>query len=296
MFIQPNRFFLGFFPFLSFSLLLTTPLPSSTEDSVTNEDLATNEELLSRAENAFAKGLAHQHDPDRAIAHFRKAAQVYEKLLQRGIHNADLYRNLGQAHFLGDCLPQAILAWRMGLQIAPEDAEIQAHLAYARGLVDYPTDQLAHPPRDDWPPGIPHPTPRRLWGGFVLFYLLTCLAGTRWLMVRRWEWLATSGVFLGISLGFLGGLGWIAHQKKEILEHPVVVISVKQTGFYQGNGESYPLHKNVPYLYRGMEGRLLFERKSWLQIELASGQVGWIPRSSALISKRLNFSESDVIR
>jgi hypothetical protein len=37
---------------------------------------------------------------------------------------------------------------------------------------------------------------------------------------------------------------------------------------------------------RGVEARLLFEREGWAQIELAAGEVGWVPREYLLVDRR----------
>jgi hypothetical protein len=36
---------------------------------------------------------------------------------------------------------------------------------------------------------------------------------------------------------------------------------------------------------RGVEARLLFARGDWLQIELAGGEVGWVPRRLVLVDE-----------
>src|SRR5262249_34338620 len=50
----------------------------------------------------------------------------------------------------------------------------------------------------------------------------------------------------------------------------------------RGGGATSPPRYDTP-LNRGVEARLLFARGDWLQVELAGGEVGWVPRRSVLI-------------
>src|SRR5439155_27372853 len=77
------------------------------------------------------------------------------------------------------------------------------------------------------------------------------------------------------------------HAGRDASLHPVVVIAedgVADDGVQlrKGNGFSYP-PRHETRLYRGAEARLRHGRGDWLQVELASGEVGWIPRWTALI-------------
>jgi uncharacterized protein YgiM (DUF1202 family) len=66
------------------------------------------------------------------------------------------------------------------------------------------------------------------------------------------------------------------------MRHPVVVIAEDKTYLHKGNNALYPRSYETP-LNRGVEARLLEVRGSWLQIELAGGQIGWVPRENALL-------------
>ena len=50
------------------------------------------------------------------------------------------------------------------------------------------------------------------------------------------------------------------------------------------NGPSYGRYETP--LHAGVEGRRLFVRGDWVQIELAGGEVGWLPREHVLVDER----------
>jgi hypothetical protein len=62
-----------------------------------------------------------------------------------------------------------------------------------------------------------------------------------------------------------------------------VVIREDKPPFRKGNGRSYPAHADLPVLSRGMEARRIHERGGWLQIQFASGEVGWVEKSAVLV-------------
>jgi hypothetical protein len=50
----------------------------------------------------------------------------------------------------------------------------------------------------------------------------------------------------------------------------------------RGDGVRFPPRYDTA-IYRGVEGRLLFERGDWIQIELSAGEIGWVPRAAVLV-------------
>src|SRR5207237_7950749 len=64
--------------------------------------------------------------------------------------------------------------------------------------------------------------------------------------------------------------------------HPLVIILDEGTPLYSGNGPNYSQHEEMPTLPAGLEARLLYRRGRWLQIELSSGDVGWVPVDAVL--------------
>src|SRR5207248_858527 len=115
-----------------------------------------------------------------------------------------------------------------------------------------------------------------------IMYSLFWLTVTRWLMTRRGSLLVAGGS----ALIFVGGLAsmlvvQMQHARFEA-EHPRVVIARDKVVLRKGNGDAYPPRYETP-VNRGVEARLLFARNDWLQIELAGGEVGWVPRDAALV-------------
>jgi hypothetical protein len=256
-------------------------VPASAADSPAAG--LSEEEILARAEAAFRRGIQERARPAEARQRFAEAADAYQSLRQRGARNAALCRDLGNAALLAGRLPRAILAYREGLLLAPQDGDLQEALEYARDEVRYPAPgQFGRPPAEDWPVWLPLPPPGTLLTLAVAAYALACVAVSRWLMTRR-----RAAVLAGAALiaALVLGAGWGLRQVRRVGAErtPVAVIADDGVPLRLGNGPSYPRHDELPVLSRGMEARLLFQRGDWLQLEFPGGATGWVPRRHVLV-------------
>jgi hypothetical protein len=246
----------------------------------------TEDDLLRQAREAFTEGVRLRDDADKARPLFRRSAELFEELRRRGAANPALFRDQGNACLLADDLPGAILAYRRGLRMAPNDHVLQQLLADAREQVVYPQPgTFARPPTELRPPWLPR---LPLIGGLLLawgFYALSWVCLARWWMLRR-------GPFLSLGLAALAVTALLAAaaiaeemQDRDARERPLVVIADDGVLLRKGNGTAYPRRHETP-VNRGVEARLLYdERPGWVQIELSGGETGWVPREYVLIDK-----------
>ncbi len=241
------------------------------------------EAVLSQAEATFREGGRLREWPSQARAQFNAAAEAYGTLQQSGCHNVDLHRNQGNAYLLAGDLPRALLAYRRGLRLSPYDVRLRAALDHARGQVVYPPhSSLGRPAPEHWPPWLPRPSPTLWFWLAALAYGLGCAAATRWLMVRRGPLPAAAASALGVAI--LASAVMILEERRlqQIVYQPFAVVAEDEVLLRKGNGLGYPLRADVP-LNRGVEAWLLFSKGDWLQVELAGGEVGWLPREYALV-------------
>jgi hypothetical protein len=238
------------------------------------------------AEEAFAEGLRLRDEPDKARPLFRRSADLFEQLRRGGAANPALFRDEGNACLLAGDLPGAILAYRRGLRLAPDDRALQQLLAAAREQVVYKQPgAFARPPVSLRPPWLPR-LPAR--GGLLLAwaaYGVACLSLARWWMVRRGVWLSSG---LGaIAVAVLLGLVLFAEEQSERDQDGVLL--------RKGNALAYPRRYETP-LNRGVEARLLFQKGDWVQIELSGGETGWVPLAYVLIDRLAGSSRNKPAR
>jgi hypothetical protein len=244
---------------------------------------AADAELLARAEESFREGVRLRDTPEQARASFRHAADLFEELRRGGVSNPGLFLDQGNACLLAGDLPGAILAYRRGVRLAPDDYALQEQLTFARSQVAYPQPGgFGRPPVRHRPPWLP-----RLPLGWGL--LVACgLYGLAWLSLTRW-WMLRRRLFLSVGLGLFAAAALVAvalaleeAQLRAEDRHPLVVIAQDGVLLRKGNGEAYPRRYDTP-VNRGVEARLLFARGDWVQIELSGGEAGWVPRAYVLI-------------
>jgi hypothetical protein len=132
------------------------------------------------------------------------------------------------------------------------------------------------------PPWLRWLGPRCLLGAALALYALGCIALTRWRMVRR-GWPLTFGLAAVAAASGLAVAAYLtARAEHGAAERLLVVIAEDGVLLRRGNGTAYPPRYEAA-LNRGVEARLRFARGDWLQIELPSGEVGWVPRSAVLV-------------
>lgn len=251
----------------------------------TSSALAGDDDTRLQAEAAFREGtqLAAKA-PDKARHAFARAAALYEQLRQEGAANAELFTNQGNAYLLADDLPRAILAYRRGLRLQPNDLTLQRNLAHAREEVKYaPPGTLGRPPIDHRPPWLPRLPEWSVWLVFGL-YAAGCFAGVRWWMVRRGVWLGGGITAFVLASLLAAGVVYEQWDDQRERERPLVVVADDGVLLRGGNGLTYPARFSTP-LNRGVEARLLHDRGAWMHIELAGGEVGWVPAKYLLVDQ-----------
>jgi hypothetical protein len=254
-------------------------------------EVPSDEALLARAQAAVDRAQAARDDPAEARAAYQEAADCYQQLRGRGCQSADLYRNLGNAYYLTGKLPEAILAFRQGRALDPDDSGLRESLDYARGHVDYGRNGAGRPPPDDWPPWVPRSTPaaRLLLGGALLAGFWIVL--TRYWMTRHGIHVLLGGFLLlsGLALLISVPVEFYLHQRD--VDRPLVVIGHDGVDLRTGDGDAYPPRENVSSLKGGMEAELVGRRTdvrgdTWLRIQLAGGETGWIRATDALVDEQ----------
>ncbi len=219
----------------------------------------------------FAHGVQQRIDREAARRAFADAAQGYAEQWKNGDTSASNFSNWGRAAALAGQRPQAVYAFRLGLDQYPTDVELKRDLVQLRELIGYPRDV--------------NPQPLQAWRShvseadrFVLFVfsMVLLLGGCCWFCTTRravaW-WLIAPGL-LGLLTVLLTTLMIQAE-----LRQPVVSVLSAPVTLRTGNGPSYPPRLSTT-LQPGTEVRLLHERGDWAQVELDPGVVGWLPKAA----------------
>jgi hypothetical protein len=244
-------------------------------------------ELAEHARAAFDEGRRLRDGGESGEKEFQTAAACYEQLRARGVENATLYANLGDAYVLADDLPRAILAYRRGLRQTPHDAGLLTRFTAARALVAYSANHpLGRPAPEPHPPWLLRVASLWLLLGSFLCYGGVCAGVTRWLMTRRGRWLVAAAACLLAGVLPTALLVDAERRRGAEAERTLVVVKDDDVLLRKGDGLKYPKRYDAT-VNRGVEATLVNERQEgqWVQIELAGGEIGWVPRRFVLIDR-----------
>ena len=236
-------------------------------------------DLLAQANSAFDRAL-DSAEVTEAQDHLQRALTSYEQLLAAGIENAKLYYNVGNIYFRLNDLGRAIVNYRRGLRLEPDNARLQANLRYALSLR---VDKIEVSQRVSllsqllfWHDTLPLGTQFSLAvGSFVLAWVCA--------FVRLFWRRPGLGWLLGGLVCFcvlFSSSSLLVHFQHTTTGHGVIVAD--GVDVRKGNGESYALQLSQP-LHRGTEFLVQEERGAWLALQLENGVNGWIRREQAVL-------------
>jgi tetratricopeptide (TPR) repeat protein len=235
-------------------------------------------EILREALTAFDEAVAVVRDnPAQAEALYRRSAAAFETLTERGISNAAIEYNLGNAYFRLGELGRAILHYRRSQRLEPNENALTANLQYARNRVEPYIE-----------PGGGQKLIARLmfWTNRTSIqdrFRIALIASTAgWLgLALRLRWrsrplaaLAALAILLGIANS--GSVAWQLHH--EATTPPAVVVDGEHV-LRLGRGEGYDPALTQP-LGPGVELHILSERGEWVEVRLLDGKTGWLPTSA----------------
>jgi len=205
------------------------------------------------------------------------AVEAYEAVLAEGFESADLFYNLGNAHFkIGD-LGRSILSWERALVREPGDPDASANLALARSLT---ADEIEPLPRF-WLLSVVW-----WWVDLVPRFWLVLLVGAAWLvstvgvvtrilvrtdaMKLTGLWTAGAGLVVVLVLGtnlIVRELGIGTPERAVILAESV---SVRSAPAADDDLTVFEVHE-------GTRVRIDQRTDEWAEVVLEDGKVGWVP-------------------
>ncbi|KPK77016.1 MAG: hypothetical protein AMJ79_04685 [Phycisphaerae bacterium SM23_30] len=221
-----------------------------------------------------------QTSPLRARELYDEVILRYQRIVEEaGIANGYLYYNIGNAYLLKGDLGRAIVNYRRGQRLMPDDADLGKNLDFARrqrlDQIPVKAERRVLHTLFFWHYDFSVKTKFMTAG---CFWVLTCLAGSCRLWTRRMRFaLGIMVIALIVTFCLFASVGLDTYQ---LNTHRQGVITADSVIARQGDGDNYPASFKEP-LHSGAEFDVLEERSVWLRIELSSGDEAWIPAEAA---------------
>lgn len=221
-------------------------------------------------ESLFEQGNALYNDGD-----YEAAINKYESIIDNGEHSAELYFNLGNAHYKLNHIAPSIYYYEKALQLKPNDKEIKNNIGFARNMTIDAIDTVPEMGFSKFVNNISSSMTFERWAFFsiglvvlfVILFLSYYFANSSF--KKRLAFIAsvTSIVLACIALSF-------AFHNYDLIEkdQPAIVFAEEAQVKSEPNlrsSESFKLHE-------GTKLQVMDTVNNWKKIKLADGKTGWI--------------------
>jgi tetratricopeptide (TPR) repeat protein len=206
------------------------------------------------------------------------ALAAYTELDRQGIVSADLFYNLGVAHYRKGDLGRAIWSFERAVGLDPDAEDARFNLTQARKLAARrATDKLEGTERDPlWIRAVTAlPTSTQTWVFLVLY--LGCFA---LLFIRRRAAedhrapLGAAAALLGVGAAVMG---LMLFGRATLDRLPFGIVLPAEVAVKEGADPNYRTSFDV---HAGLKVRLFDQEHDWVRVRLANGLEGWVPDDS----------------
>lgn len=224
-------------------------------------------------ETLFEQGNKYYND-----GNYEEAIAKYESVLDNGKHSAELYFNLGNAHYKLNHIAPSIYYYEKALLLKPNDQEIKNNISFARNMTIDAVESIPEVGFSKFVNNISKNMSFEQWGitsiGLVVLFVILFL--TYYFSYssgqKRLAFIGSvaSLIFTIVALGFaFHNYGLMKN------DHPAIVFAeeaqVKSEPNLRSN-EAFVLHE-------GTKVQVLDTVNNWKKIKLADGKTGWIPQN-----------------
>ena len=226
-----------------------------------------NNALFEKANEAYNTG------------NYPEAVSRYTEVLKNGEESAELYFNLGNAHYKLNHIAESIYNYEKALLLDPADKTIKNNLEFAQNMV---IDDIKVVPKS----GLSN-------------FLTSALSIFSF---NGWAWIAIAGVVIFSVLFLLYYFSIASKWKRVFFTSAITAVVISFIclifAFYLYNvaqskefaivfAEEVPV-RNEPnlrgnelfLLHEGTKVQILNTFQDWVQLELANGSTGWMDKSS----------------
>ena len=209
---------------------------------------------------------------------FDQAIAEYEKIVNLGVKNYQVFYNLGNSYFRQNQLGKSVLSYRRALVLKPGDDDTEANLTYVKLFtLDKLEEQKINPLSNllQWFLGLWSKDNLALLTS--LFYILSVVLGIFMLLQGVKRYLLFGLISFSILFVISGTSLW-AKIKVDSINYGVVVVT--QAEVRSGPGQDYVLQFTG---HEGLELKVDEQAVGWYRISLPNGIKGWIPKEAVEI-------------
>lgn len=206
---------------------------------------------------------------------YAEAIDKYMAILESEKHSADLYFNLGNAHYKLNNIAPSIYYYEKALQLDPNDKDINNNIAFARNMTIDAIDVIPEAGFSRLVKGITNTFSFDIWARvsialvfcFVLLFLVYYFAFST--LVKRLSFIGSlvSLFLVCVTLAF-------AFHKYNLdkKDNPAIIFTQEAKVKSDPNVRSDEVFR----LHEGTKVQVVNSYNNWKKIELSDGKTGWI--------------------
>jgi tetratricopeptide (TPR) repeat protein len=221
-------------------------------------------------ENTFKQGNTLYNNEQ-----YTEALNHYQKVLDEGMHSANLYFNIGNAHYKLNHIAESIYYFEKALLLDPNNDEVKNNLAFAQKMT---IDAIENIPESGVSKifnsligTVTYETWAKISVGAALLFVLCFIGYYFAYRVSRKRFLfITSGLMVIITLTSL----FFAYQQEAHTKNTIFAIVFAEDSAIKAEPN---LSSTVNFtLHEGTKIKVLEQLKDWKKIKLADGKTGWV--------------------
>ncbi len=208
---------------------------------------------------------------------YEAAITKYENILDNGKHSAELYFNLGNAHYKLNHIAPSIYYYEKALLLDPNDQELKNNIGFARNMTIDAIETVPEVGFSKFEKNISKSMTFEQWGisAIVLVVLFMILFLTYYFayssMRKRLAFIgSTASLLLAIV-----ALALAFHNYSLVKNDRPAIVFAQET---QVKSEPNLRSNEAFVLHEGTKVQVLDTVNKWKKIRLADGKTGWIPQ------------------
>lgn len=224
--------------------------------------------FASQAEHLYNKGNKFYENKE-----FDSAVVYYEKTLNQGVLNSQLFYNLGNAYYRTENKGKAILCYERAYKLNPSDADIEANLKYAKMNI---TDRIPEPEGSvltiflNYLHDLISLKYQLVLIIVLLFIISLCFSSSLFIKGNRRLWFIYTAILSTIILATLALSAGIKIHRLERVEYAIVLKEkVDAKNAPDGGKILFTVHEGTKFQIKKRD-------KDWYYVSLANGVSGWV--------------------
>ncbi|WP_417199844.1 tetratricopeptide repeat protein [Bizionia sp.] len=218
-------------------------------------------------------------------AKYEEAISKYQQILDTDMHSAELYFNLANAHYKLNHIAPSIFYYEKALQLAPNDAEINQNIAFAKNMTLDAIDVVPEVGVSKVINQVSNAVSFDAWAILAIcFVFLAVFSFINYYLAK-----GTKTKRFSFTVGFIGlflMLGSVvsAFNKYDLDKNnnPAIVFAQES----QIKSEPNLRSTEAFVLHEGTKVQVLDTVENWKKIKLTDGKTGWIPATDIKLLKK----------